>query len=159
MSKQKIFNKVSLPLPDGVIALINKHQKLIIYTVIGGGAVILDVGLFWVFNELAEMGVIISNTLSIFTAMLYSFLLNAFFNFRTRDKLLQRFAGFVAVTACGYVISTALLWMFSERMGLNGTLIKTLSLPVILLIQFSLNSRFTFQQKKDKEDQLLESIN
>lgn len=159
MSKQKVFNKVSLPLPNGIITLINKHQKLIIYTVIGGGAVVIDVGLFWVLNELADMSVVISNTLSIFTAMLYSFLLNAFFNFRTRDRLLRRFAGFAAVTACGYIVSTLLLWIFSEKMGINGTLIKTISLPVILMVQFSLNSRFTFQQKADKEDQLLESIN
>lgn len=158
MSKPKLFNKVSVPLPAGIVALLNKHQRLIIYAVIGGGAVVLDVGLFWVFNELVELSVILSNTLSVFVAMLYSFTLNAFFNFRTRDNLLRRFASFGVVTFCGYLVSTGLLWLFSDVASINATLVKTLSLPIILFVQFGLNSRFTFQKTKGGEDQLLESI-
>lgn len=160
MSKTKLFDQVSIPLlPNGIIALLNKHQKLIIYAVIGGGAVVIDVGLFWILNELVDLSAILSNTFSVFAAMLYSFVLNAFFNFRTRDKLLRRFMSFAVVTLCGYILSSGLLWVFSDKLGFNATLIKALSLPVILLVQFSLNSRFTFQAVANKEDQVLESIN
>src|SRR5688572_28412251 len=149
MSKPKLFNKVNVPLPAGIVSLLNKHQRLIVYVIIGGGAVVLDVGLFWVFNELAELSFVLSNALSVFIAMLYSFTLNAFFNFRTRDNLLRRFTSFGIVTFCGYVASTAILWLFSDVMDFNATIIKMLSLPVILLLQFSLNSKFTFQAVKN----------
>lgn len=159
MSKQpKLFNKVSVPLPAGIVTLLNKHQRLITYAVIGGGAVVLDVGLFWVFNELADLSFVLSNALSVFVAMVYSFILNALFNFRTRDNLLRRFASFGVVTFCGYLVSTAILWL-GDIIGINATLVKTISLPIVLLLQFSLNSRFTFQVTKNNEDQVLESVN
>jgi putative flippase GtrA len=158
--KPQLFGMLTVTfLPETVIRVLNKYQKLITYAVIGGGAVVIDVGLFWALNELANASSLLSNTVSVFIAMLYSFVLNAFFNFRTRDKLVRRFVGFAAVTTCGYFVSSATLWLFSDKLGVNATLVKTLGLPLILMFQFSLNSRFTFQATMNKEDQVLESIN
>jgi putative flippase GtrA len=155
--RPKLFNTINAPLPTGLVVLLNKHQRLITYAVIGGGAVLVDVGLFWIFNELAGLGFVLSNALSVFVAMVYSFILNALFNFRTRDNLLRRFGSFGVVTFCGYLVSTAILWL-GDVLGLNATLVKAASLPFVLLLQFSLNSRFTFQATKNNEDQVLESI-
>lgn len=162
MKKQaanKVFGLVRIPfLPGSLVLLLNKHRKIILYGIIGGGAVIIDVGLFWTIDATTNISVVVNNAISIFIAMIYSFLMNAFFNFRTRNGLLLRFVSFAAVTSFGFIVSSIMLWVLSEMVGINSVIVKNLTLPVVFIVQFSLNSRFTFKQTTNKEDNALESV-
>jgi putative flippase GtrA len=155
---EKILHRIPAPfVPIGLIKLINKFEKILIYGIIGGFAVVIDVGLFWLIDATTSTPVVVNNAISIGTAMVYSFLMNAFFNFRTRTGLLRRFASFAAVTTFGFAVSSAMLWVLSELVGLNSVLVKNLTLPVVFIIQFTLNSKFTFKSEKNSKDQVLES--
>lgn len=158
MSKLKIFNSIPAPfLPDSLITIINRYQKLLIYGVIGGGAVVIDMGLFWLINATTHINPIIINTVSIAFAMIYSFLMNAYFNFKATSGLLKRFASFGVVTLVGFLVSSIILWLLSIVISLDPVLIKALTLPIVFIVQFMLNSKFTFKQSK-QEDVALESI-
>lgn len=157
--KTKLLHRISVPfLPVKLVELINRYETFVLYCLIGGVALSMDVGLFWLLDGLTELPVIVSNGLSIMTAMIYSFLMNAFFNFRTRSGLGKRFIMFGLVTFLGFLISSLILWTLSDLIGLNSVLAKILTLPVVFVVQFSLNSRFTFKKEEDHEDYLLESI-
>lgn len=136
-------------MPRQVASLLKKYERFIVYALIGGGAVVIDVGLFALFTSGPGISIIAANTLSIFIAMLYSFGLNARFNFKVSDSLLARFISFVIVTGIGYFVSTLMLHVFSNMLGIHAMLIKTASLPVVLVVQYLLNSRFTFSNKSN----------
>lgn len=135
--------------------LVMRYRSLLLYGFIGGGAVIIDVGLFWAIDHTTSMNVALNNALSIFVAMVYSFLMNARFNFKTTDNLLPRFVSFAGVTTIGFVISTALIWILLV-VHVPSTIAKVLSLPAVFITQFLLNSRLTF--RSTKENVALESI-
>lgn len=156
---EKILHRVPAPfLPVGLVRLINKFERIIIYGIIGGFAVVIDVGLFWILDATTNISVILNNAISISVAMVYSFLMNAFFNFRTRTGLWKRFMSFGVVTTIGFLVSSLMLWVLSEAIGLNSVLVKNLTLPVVFIVQFTLNSRFTFKVEKNHEDRALESV-
>ncbi len=159
MASEKLLHRIPASfLPDKFVKLVNRFEKLILYGIIGGIAVIIDVGAFWIIDEATHMSVILNNGISIALAMVYSFLMNAFFNFRTRNGLLKRFVSFILVTCTGFLISSFMLWTMSEIIGLNSLLVKNLTLPVVFIVQFTLNSRFTFKVEKNHEDRALESV-
>lgn len=133
-------------LPRQVAELLKKYERFIIYMIIGGGAVVIDVGSFALLTSAMNVNIIIANTVAVSFAMLYSFGLNARFNFKVTDNLLARFASFAVVTGIGYLISTLMLYVLSDVLGLNAIFVKVASLPVVLVAQFLLNSRFTFSE-------------
>lgn len=135
--------------------VMKRHRSLLLYGCIGGGAVLIDVGLFWLIDQTTAMNVALNNALSIFVAMVYSFLMNARFNFKTTDNLLPRFISFSGVTSVGFLISTVLIWLLIA-VHVPSTIAKVLTLPAVFITQFLLNSRLTFRSAK--EDIALESI-
>ncbi len=159
MSKPKLLHHIPVPfLPTGLIEFINRFEKLILYGLIGGVALVIDVGLFWLLDHFTGISVLINNGISIAAAMVYSFLMNAFFNFRTRSGLLKRFISFLLVTSTGFLISSIMLWTMSEILGLDSLLVKNLTIPVVFFVQFTLNSKFTFKTEQNHEDVVLESV-
>lgn len=142
-----------------ILALIKRYRALLLYGFIGGGAVIIDVGMFWIIDHVTALHVAVNNALSIFVAMVYSFLMNAHFNFKTRTNLLPRFFSFAGVTTVGFLISTLLIWALIA-VHVPSTVAKVLTLPAVFITQFFLNSRLTFRSAKSTSENIaLESIN
>lgn len=157
--QEKLLHRFpALFLPAGIVRLINKFERIIIYGMIGGVAVVIDVGLFWLLDATTSMPVVLNNGISILAAMIYSFLMNAYFNFRERSKLLVRFVSFGFVTGVGFLISSLMLWTMSEVMGMNSVLVKNLTLPVVFIVQFTLNSKITFRTKRAPEAAAFETV-
>lgn len=144
---KKLRVKLISLLPLVLQNLIFKYSKFILYTAIGGTAVVLDFTIFFVLAEIYSVTPLLANSISTFTAMIYSFLINSFVNFKVRDKLLIRFISFGMVALFGLAISSAMLVVFSYWLSLNPVLIKAASLPIVLVVQFMLNSRVTFKVK------------
>ncbi len=158
-NKPKLLHKIPAPfLPLQVIQLVNRFEKLLLYGIIGGGAVIVDVGLFWLMDRDSDsIGITVAkNGIAILAAMIYSFTLNAYLNFKTTDGLVKRFFSFAFVTSCGFLVSAAMLWLMANVLGMDRLLVKNLTLPVVFVLQFTLNSKFTFKQAT--VDIALESI-
>lgn len=112
--------------------------------VIGGVAFFVDAGLFAALHVAAGLNVILANVISTSTAVVLSFTANTMITFKVTDRLVRRFAGFVGVSGCGFLISTGLLWVFVMRLGAPAVIIKIGSVPVVFLVQFMLNSHVTF---------------
>jgi len=157
---EKLLHRIPVPwLPKSTVQLINRFEKLILYGMIGGVAMLMDVGLFWLLTANTDLAALLANAISVGVATVYSFVMNAFFNFRTKTGLWRRFFLFSGVSAFGYLVSSLMLFVLSNVMGWDEVFVKNLSLPVVFVVQFILNSRFTFKaEAKDGEDRALESI-
>lgn len=112
------------------------------YLVIGAVAFSIDVGLFALLHA-SGVPPLVANLVSTAAALLWSFSANAVFTFGVTDHLLRRFVWFAAVAGCGFAISSAMLWC-GQLLAAPAVLIKIAAVPIVVVVQYLLNSRFTF---------------
>ena len=149
MSKQEL----SKPAGEGLIAtlsrLYERHQHLLKYLIIGGMASAIDLILFFVLYNLVGTSELFAHSVSVPTAVLFSFVVNARHNFKTNDYALIRFTSFCIVCAIGYAAGYAVIisvqQMFANEV-VGANIGKIVSLPVVFIIQYILNSKITFRR-------------
>ena len=131
-------------------ALLSRHRGFALYVAIGGGAVALDVGLYALFAGPMALHPLAANTASTFIGMAFSFAANSILNFKVTDRIMLRFLSFSLVTVIGYVVSTLMLLVLIDGLGTGALLAKVATLPVVLVLQFTLNKRVTFARARGR---------
>jgi len=121
------------------------ESKMLAYFFIGGIAASIDLGIFIFLYELVGLTAVISHSASVPISAIFSFLCNAFFNFRKTDLLLFRSISFLAVVVLGYLLGVAIIIFVGDILQLGGTIGKLVSLPFVFLCQFYLNSKVSFR--------------
>jgi putative flippase GtrA len=121
-----------------------RHQTLVKYFLIGATASAIDVLLFMLLHVGLGTTPLFAHSISVPAAVIFSFVVNARHNFRVSDHLVLRLLSFVAVCVVGYLagygVIVAAVWA-----GASATVGKFLSLPVVFVVQYILNSRITFR--------------
>lgn len=125
--------------------LSQKHETLLKYFLIGGAASALDVLIFFVLFNLVGTTALMAHSISVPTAVLFSFVTNARHNFRVNDYMKLRLASFVVVCTIGYLAGYGVI-VLAANVGLGENIGKFLSLPVVFIIQYVLNSKITFRR-------------
>ena len=121
-----------------------ERGSLVRYAAIGVLGVCLDYGLFVILFTAVGLHPQIANALSTSAGITNNFALNALFNFRRRDRLLVRFARFYAVGLSGIALTFVLLAVFATWLGLPANLVKAASLPLVLVLQYTINRKWSF---------------
>jgi putative flippase GtrA len=124
-----------------------QKQQVLKYFLIGGSASAIDVILFLALYNLAGTSELVPHSLSVPTSVVFSFVINARHNFRTNDYMFLRLLSFCAVCTIGFVLGYGVITA-SETAGLGANLGKILSLPLVFITQYLLNSRITFRKRK-----------
>lgn len=139
----------SLSLVEKVQQLLHTHQQLVKYVLIGGTASMIDLVLFFVLFNFAHTSELVAHSVSVPTAVVFSFLVNARHNFKTVDHSALRFLSFCIVCTIGYFIGYCVILATQsvlESQALAANVGKILSLPIVFVVQFILNSRITFRK-------------
>ena len=121
------------------------ESKILAYLFIGGIAATIDLGIFIFMYERVGLTAVISHSISVPISAIFSFLCNAFFNFRKTDLLLFRSISFLTVIGLGYLLGIAIIIFVGDILQLGGTIGKLVSLPFVFLFQFYLNSKVSFR--------------
>lgn len=122
------------------------------YLFIGGIALLIELSVFIVLAQLLGFNLIISNATAMAAGMVTSFGLNYRYNFNVSDRFVLRFAGFAAVTLLSYLVSTTLIALLLNLPFMSLVIAKVITIPIVLLVQFTLNKRFTFaSQAQDSQ--------
>ncbi len=125
--------------------------ELVRYCVIGVTGASLDAVLFYLMTR-AGIHYQIANFISVSCGIINNFFLNAYFNFKTKNRLLRRFCCFYAIGMFGWGISALLLWLFIEEWGLQPFSSKLVIIFIVTAVQFTLNKTFTFARKPGRTD-------
>lgn len=127
-------------------------RKFFLYAACGGAGVLADLA---VYAALLHFGIGYqkANLTGYLLGTLLSFTLNRRFTFGIYDQTLRRLALFFGVAAFGYGVSTLLLWILVEAGDLHPLIAKLLTLPVVLLVQFTLNRSITFRTASHEKPQ------
>lgn len=126
-------------------AFILRYEHFFKYLLIGASASAIDVLLFSLLFNVLETSVVLAHSVSVPTAVLFSFFTNARHNFRRMDRLPMRLVSFSIVCAIGYALGLGVI-VLAMAMGIDANLAKLLSLPIVFVTQYLLNSRVTFRQ-------------
>jgi dolichol-phosphate mannosyltransferase len=121
------------------------------YFIIGVTASSIDVGLFMVLYNVAHTTPLMAHSISVPTSVLFSFTVNARHNFHTADHIVLRLISFAVVAAIGYAVGYGMIEL-CRSVGLGANVGKLLSLPVVFVLQYLLNSRVTFHKKTSALD-------
>jgi len=121
------------------------YRQFALYTVIGGSGVLLDLALFAVLFNVAGLDEQAANLLGTSAGITNNFVWNSLFTFRRTDRPLVRFARFYLVGLSGLALTAALLWLLSDVLGIDANLVKLVSLPLVLALQFWLNKKWSFR--------------
>jgi putative flippase GtrA len=124
------------------------HKKIIIYFVFGSVAALVDLVVYLILYNIFDIEAVISTIISISLATVVGFVLNALINFKVNDKLLLRFASYSATSGIGMAISSLMLYVLHDLEGLDGNIIKIISLPIVFVVQYFINSRISFRKMK-----------
>lgn len=119
-------------------------QQFLLYCLCGGLGVSTDYVVYYL-SYSAGLWYQGANGLGYLAGTLLSFTLNRIFTFGMRDRVLQRLGLFLGVAAVGYSASAALLWALVQFGHLDPRVAKLITLPMVVVLQFALNRRITFQ--------------
>ena len=89
----------------------------------------------------------LANILGYVSGTLVSFFLNRKITFGVRDKVAYRLVMFFGVATVGFSVSAVMLWLMIDHMAIDAKLAKLLTLPVVVIIQFTMNRRLSFGTK------------
>jgi putative flippase GtrA len=129
-----------------LLNLLLQNRRFLTYCVIGMSGTVLD---FTVFRELVKARLFeyqAANAISYASGTLLSFILNARFNFRVRDRIPLRMICFFGVAFLGWSVSAWLLHEMIGVLGYNQYFAKLATLGVVVILQYGLNSRLSFRK-------------
>ncbi len=121
-------------------------KKLFFYGLIGGFSASLDTAFFILLSSIIGIQNLISNFYSVNTGILVSFLLNTYFNFKTKDKIKRRAAKFFCIAYSGLLLSSLIMWTGADILKISIIYVKLMSVLVVALFQFILNYIITFNK-------------
>jgi UDP-galactopyranose mutase len=122
-------------------------KEIFFYGIIGLFCAGLDSLLFLLLRK-AGVNLYVSNFIGINLGILCSFILNAYFNFKTRDRLKIRALKFFAVGYCGLALSMLIMFAGVDALQFKEMAVKIFSVFVVAAFQFTLNKLFTFKKTK-----------
>ena len=114
------------------------------YFVIGLIAASIDILVFIFLHEYIFLPALICHSISIPISAVFSFICNAFLNFKKTDFLFYRFLSFLIIVATGYLLGAVII-LIAESLNFGGTMGKLISLPFVFFLQYFLNSRISFR--------------
>lgn len=126
--------------------IFSRNRQFILYCVIGATCVALDFAVYSLLLKTAMAGYQAANAAGYASGTLLSFILNARYNFRTRDRIALRLASFCLVALLGWTASAGTLYLLVARLKLDKYLSKLVTLAVVVLLQYNLNRLVSFRK-------------
>lgn len=132
---------------DGIELLgrIKISVNAIKYGLIGIIAASIDLGLFYISFYGFELSALLSHSISVPTSAVFSFVCNAWLNFKKTDKIIPRFLGFSIVIILGYILGIFIIAAVEKFTNFDGGVGKIISVPIVVLFQYFVNSRVVFR--------------
>ena len=155
----------------GKVIKSKSFHQLIKYGIVGMIGLVIDMGLFYLLVDywsvhypfstaiysliggkmaVNMLDILISSIIGQTLAVINNFILNSYFTFKVTDNKIKRFLSFAGIAAIGMIISSVLLTLFIDIMGLHKMLSKAIAIIFVAMMQFAINKFFTFKEKKDE---------
>jgi putative flippase GtrA len=132
---------------DRNLASSARLRSFCLYVICGGGGVLVD---FCLFALLINFGINyqFANACGYLAGTLLSFVLNRRFTFQVFDDPYGRLFKFLSVAMTGFLASWGLIVVLVEMLSIPPLAAKLIVLVVVVVLQFTLNSLWTFKARR-----------
>lgn len=120
------------------------------FAVVGGSGVGVNMGLLYMLTRVAELDVAIASPIAIEVSILTNFALNNAWTFRkrhTRVPFLSRLLRYHLVTGLAGLVNYLTLLLLVKLFGMNELLANLIGIALGTVINFSLNSLWTWRRR------------
>ena len=134
-------------LAESVMANPRVIKQFVKFAIVGAIGTMIDVGLLFVLHEKVGLNLYVSNAISFSAAVLNNYTWNSLWTFGDQDKQHGRqIVQFLIVSVVGLVLSSLLLALFHDGLGLYYLIAKLLSIVIVLFWNFTANRFWTFRE-------------
>jgi putative flippase GtrA len=122
-------------------------EKVTKFVVVGATAFVIDFSSTYFFKEKVKVNKYVANTLAFVIAASYNFVLNRWWTWGVQDNqvAMQAFK-FAGVMTTGLLITSGLIYIFTDRMKVNFYIAKLIGVSVAMVWNFTMNNFVTFGQ-------------
>lgn len=132
-----------------------KHEEAMNYLFWGGVAFLLSIILFHIFANMMNLYEQIANTLSWIICVIFTYLTNRFFVFKSKTRGLKRvikeFTDFVTARIITLVMENAILFVIIDLLTIHNMIAKLVGQFVVIVSNYILSKLWIF--KKEKKDE------
>lgn len=124
--------------------LVRHNRQFLLYSIIGVSGITIDIVVFLFLRSVFSLDPAVATIVSTSCGITNNFFLNRRYNFKRSDHTLGRFFSFYTVGFIGILASVISLVVFSDLFGINATIVKLVSIPIIVIGQYVLNKYISF---------------
>lgn len=122
------------------------------FSIVGVSNTVVDYGLFYLLTRQGGLSYLAANPISVEIAIIWSFIWNSLWTFSERkinQSLTTRFIIFQVVSLGGLAVSQLALLLLGKFLGIHDLIAKALTIPIVLVFNYLLNSRWTFRDTSE----------
>ncbi|MEG0542387.1 MAG: GtrA family protein [Angelakisella sp.] len=121
-------------------------QKAGKFAFVGVINTLLDIGLFALLAQVLGINVYLSQLVSYSAGTLNSYLLNRSWTFKTKERFWSpALIRFLLLNVAMLLLSTAIIWLFYDVMGIHKLIAKGFSTAFTLVLSFIINRLWVFR--------------
>ena len=129
-----------------------KHQEAMNYLFWGGVAFVLSMVLFYIFANMMRIYEQIANILSWTICVIFTYLTNRFFVFKSKTRGIKRiakeFRNFITARILTLIIENIILFVMIDLLTINNMMAKLVGQFVVIVSNYGLSKLWIFQKKK-----------
>jgi len=124
-------------------------KQFVKFGIVGVGNSAIDFTGFIIGTRILGLHYLAANTLSWTFAVTFSFIVNKFWTFRSRDTSVigKQSAKFIIVSSVSLILSLIILDILIRLLGIHDVLSKLLTIGIIMFWNFFMNKYWTFNSK------------
>lgn len=124
-------------------SLYEKHRNFILYGIFGLAAAVIDYGIFLLLTAAFELPPEAASIAGNICGFIFTFFTNTLVNFKKKNAFFKRFLLYFLICACGWGISTLLIYCFKEL--INKYILKLAVMVLVTLFQYFMNKFITYK--------------
>jgi len=136
------------PLPERIFHYLYQHRTFVRFAIVGASGTVVDYSLFFILTRLILLPPLVANPIAVEAAIIWNFAWNNRWTFSGREiaaPTWKRFVIFQFVSLGGLLLSQNSLFIFNRFLGILDLLAKALTIPIIAVFNYIVNSRWTFR--------------
>ena len=125
-------------------------KELILYGICGALTTILDIGIFWVLANIANLHYLAANAIAWILAITFSFLVNKYYVFESksfgREVWVKEAAEFFGARGLSCVVDMGGMFLLVSILGINKNYAKLFINLVVIVINYILSKFWIFKK-------------
>ena len=132
-----------------MMKIYNKYREVIDYIIFGGLTTLVNIVAFFIFDTLLNWPYLIANAIAIVVSILFAYITNKLFVFRTKDLPLKEnileFARFIGFRLLSGLADMATMWILVDLLTLDTNIAKLLTQFIVVVLNYVFSKLFIFK--------------